>query len=308
MFDVLKRNTPSIVERSGAPVPPAPDHPRYSEGEAVPSHLIVVGNEKGGAGKSTVTMHLAMALMKMGATVGALDLDVHQRTFSRYLDNRRRWSAHNNVHLGLPEQLHIDASGERDLNQAEADERARFTAAVAELKSRCQFVLVDAPGNDTFLSRLAHEAADTLITPLNDSFVDLDLLGEINPETMEVVRPSYYSEFVWECRIQKVMREKRQTDWVLMRNRMSPLDARNKHRVGEALKSLSQRIGFRIAPGLSERVIFRELFPMGMTLLDVADEANNVGLTMSHVAARQELRDMLIVLKLPGLAGKPILF
>lgn len=47
---------------------------------------------------------------------------------------------------------------------------------------------------------------------------------------------------------------------------------------------------------------------MGMTLLDVADEANNVGLTMSHVAARQELRDMLIVLKLPGLAGKPILF
>lgn len=271
-------------------------------------HIIVIGNEKGGAGKSTVAMHLSIALMRMGASVGVLDLDVRQRSLSRYLENRVRWVRNTGAPLPVPDTIRIDASAARDLDAAEAEEASRFGESLSRLASRNQFVIIDAPGGDTFLSRQAHAAGDTLVTPLNDSFVDFDLLGDVDPRTLEVSRPSYYAELVWDCRKKKAGVSRKPIDWVVMRNRMSPLDAKNKQRVGDALESLSRRIGFRIAPGLSERVIYRELFPTGLSLLDIADANSQVSLTMSHVAARQEIRDLLIVLKLPSLQGVDIQF
>jgi chromosome partitioning protein len=276
--------------------------------EARLGHVVVVGNEKGGAGKSTVAMHLTVALMRMGASVGVLDLDVRQRSLSRYLENRNRWVRTTGAALPIPDTVRIDASQARDLDAAEVEEAASFAGSLQRLAERNAFIVIDAPGGDTFLSRLAHSAADTLITPLNDSFVDFDLLGDVDAQTLEVTRPSFYAELVWDCRKRKAAASRRPIDWVVMRNRMSPLDARNKQRVGEALENLSRRIGFRIAPGLSERVIYRELFPLGLSLLDMTDAGAGVAFTMSHVAARQELRDILIVLKLPGLAGRDIQF
>ena len=270
--------------------------------------VIVVGNEKGGAGKSTVSMHLTVALMRMGRRVGIIDLDVRQRTLTRYLENRQRWAQSTNSQLPMPELIRVDASTERNLDVAEREETEQFEESLKRLKSTCDFIVVDAPGGDTFLSRLAHVHADTLITPLNDSFVDFDLLGDVNPQTLEVIRPSFYSEMVWNCRKQKAKDSRRPIDWVVMRNRMSPLEARNKQKVGEALEKLARRIGFRLAPGLSERVIYRELFPAGLTLLDLTERGSNVSFTMSHVAARQELRDLIIVLQLPELAGADISF
>jgi chromosome partitioning protein len=272
------------------------------------AHVIVVGNEKGGAGKSTVSMHLCVALLRMGMTVGVLDLDVRQRSLSRYLENRARWMRDHNVVLPMPEMVRVDPSQARDLNAAEKEEAQHFDDSVKRLQATCNFIIIDAPGGDSFLSRLAHSSADTLVTPLNDSFVDFDLLGDVDPNTMEVSRPSFYAELVWECRKRKAASARRPIDWVVMRNRMSPLDARNKQRVGEALDALARRVGFRLSPGLSERVIYRELFPMGLSLLDLHDVSTQVAMTMSHVAARQEIRDMLIVLKLPGLEGKEIAF
>jgi len=272
------------------------------------ARVIVVGNEKGGAGKSTVSMHLSVALMRMGKKVGIVDLDVRQRTLTRYLENRLRWMTSTGAKLPMPEIIRVDASTERDLDKAEAEETQRFLTCLARLKKACDFVLVDAPGGDTFLSRLAHVSADSLITPLNDSFVDFDLLGDVNPQTLEVIRPSFYSEMVWSCRKKKAQASRRPIDWIVMRNRMSPLAAKNKERVGEALENLSKRIGFRLAPGLSERVIYRELFPAGLTLLDLTEKGSNVSFTMSHVAARQEMRDLLIVLQLPELIGAEIEF
>jgi chromosome partitioning protein len=272
------------------------------------ARVIVIGNEKGGAGKSTVSVHVTVALLRMGFKVGIIDLDVRQRTLTRYLENRQRWIESTGAALPMPEIVPMDASAERDLDKAEAEETQRLNYLITRLKRTCDFVLVDAPGSDTFLSRLAHVNADTLITPLNDSFVDFDLLGDVNPQTLEVVRPSFYSEMVWNCRKTKAQVSRRPIDWIVMRNRMSPLAAKNKERVGEALENLSKRIGFRLAPGLSERVIFRELFPAGLTLLDLSEQGSSVSMTMSHVAARQELRDLMILLQLPELAGKDISF
>ncbi|MEO0466376.1 MAG: division plane positioning ATPase MipZ [Pseudomonadota bacterium] len=270
--------------------------------------MIVVGNEKGGAGKSTVAMHVSVALMRMGGKVGVIDLDVRQRTLTRYFENRVRWVQSTSSKLPMPEIIRVDASAERDLDRAEEEETRRFEDSLNRLKQVCDFVVVDAPGGDTFLSRLAHIHADTLITPLNDSFVDFDLLGDVNPQTLEVVRPSFYSEMVWSCRKTKAQNSRRPIDWVVMRNRMSPLEARNKQKVGKALEKLARRIGFRLAHGLSERVIYRELFPAGLTLLDLTERGSNVSFTMSHVAARQEMRDLLILLRLPEFEGQEFNF
>lgn len=281
---------------------------RTAQSQVTEARVIVIGNEKGGAGKSTVAMHVCCALLRMGHKVGVMDLDVRQRTLTRYLENRMRWVRSTGAALPMPELIRIDPSTARDLDKAEQEESQRFLDSLDRLKKTCAFVVIDAPGGDTFMSRLAHSSADLLITPLNDSFVDFDLLGDVNPQTLEVVRPSFYSEMVWNCRKQKAKESRRLIDWVVMRNRMSPLEARNKQRVGEALDNLARRIGFRLAPGLSERVIYRELFPLGLTLLDLTEEGSNVTFTMSHVAARQELRDLLIVLQIPELRGAEMAF
>ena len=281
---------------------------RSGRGSGQPAHVIVVGNEKGGAGKSTVAMHLVVALMRMGRVVGAIDLDVRQRSFSRYLSNRKRWCETYQADLPTPVEEIVEPSAERHLDRAEAEEAERFKDTLARLKGQCDFIVIDAPGSDTHYSRLAHAAVDTIITPVNDSFIDFDLLAEVDPDTFEVGRPSLYAEMVWDCRKRKAQREKKSIDWIVMRNRVSMLDARNKRRVGDGLKKLSERIGFRLAPGFAERVIYRELFPLGLTLLDLTEDGSTIPFTMSHVAARQELRDLLIMLKLPSLAGERIPF
>jgi len=263
-------------------------------------HVIVVGNEKGGAGKSTIAMHIAAALVKSGLRVGAIDLDRRQRTLTRYLENRARWSAELAAPLAMPQLAGLPI---------EPDASA-LSGALAGFALTADFIVIDAPGADTAISRAAHACADTLITPLNDSFVDFDLLGEVDPETHAVLRPSFYAEMVWECRKLRAQSARRPIDWVVTRNRLATgtIESRNRQRVGEALKALSTRIGFRLAPGLSERVVFREMFPRGLTLIDLLDSQVGGGLRMGDVAARQELRDLFITLKLPGLEGAPLAF
>ena len=274
------------------------------------AHVIVIGNQKGGAGKSTVAMHLIVALMRMGRRTGALDLDVRQRSLTRYIENRARWIAAKGAKLPSPQTLDIRESRQRSMDLAEAEDEAGFRTAIRRLSETCDFIVINSPGGDTHLARLAHASADTLITPLNDSFVDFDLLGDIDARDPDVVRPSIYSEMVWESRKRKAHAVRAPIDWVVMRNRTSAsrIEARNKQKVGVALKTLSTRIGFRMAPGLSERVIFRELFPQGLTLLDLDAERAEGEMRMSHLAARQELRDLFITLKLPGLDGEPLRF
>ncbi|MBL1431281.1 AAA family ATPase [Oceanicaulis sp. AH-315-P02] len=271
-------------------------------------YTIVVGNEKGGAGKSTIAFHLAISLLRAGAKVGVIDLDVRQRTLSRFLENRENWCEQSGSELPHPAHIAIEPSSLRDLDAAEAEETSRWNDAVLAMSEHCDHIIVDAPGSHTHYARIAHAAADTLVTPINDSFVDFDLLARVDPSTLEVQSPSFYSEMVWQARKIKVRTNKTPIDWVVMRNRMSSINARNKQRVAEGLTVLASRIGFRLAPGFAERVIYRELFPAGLTLLDLTEKGSPVNFTMSHVAARQELRDLLIVLKLPFLEGKSLPF
>lgn len=261
--------------------------------------VIVVGNEKGGTGKSTTAMHLIVALLRDGFSVGAIDLDARQGTLSRYFDNRRITAARRDIVLPHPHYRRIARSELGVRAAAEAAEADRLAETLAGL-GHCDFVIIDTPGSDNSLSRLGHSQADTLITPLNDSFVDLALLADIDPETHAIIAPSTYAEMVWDQKKQRAMRGGRAIDWIVTRNRLSSLDSRNRRNMETALASLSRRIGFRIAPGFGERVIFRELYLLGLTLFDIREEGTGVELSMSHLAALQEVRSLIRTIGLTG--------
>ncbi len=264
-------------------------------------HIIVVGNEKGGSGKTTTTMHLMVALLRLGFKVGSMDIDARQRSLTRYLENRKNTMVKENSPLPSPHHIVITKSPFTTQADTEEDERDRFTRGLAKLLVTCDFVVVDAPGNDTYMARLAHSYADTVITPVNDSFVDLDVLGSIDGMTMEVQKPSIYSEMLWEQKLQRARRDGGTIDWVVMRNRLSNIDARNKRLITKVMEDMAKRLGFRQAPGFSERVIFRELFLLGLTVLDVLETTKAGTLSMSHLAARQEVRELLKALRIPAI-------
>jgi chromosome partitioning protein len=260
-------------------------------------HIIVLGNEKGGSGKSTTAMHLSVALLHDGYKVGSIDCDARQGSFTRYVENRKTTAAGMVIPLPLARHIPVERSTADSAIARRDDEADRLGGALGEL-SDCDFIIIDTPGSDTSLSRLAHTLADTLITPLNDSFLDLDLLGRIDHDGAKILKPSVYSEMVWEQRKQRAINRGRPIDWIVMRNRLSSLDAKNKRDIGRLLEDLSRRIGFRIAPGFTERVIFRELFPRGLTLLDLSRKDAGVTWRISHVAARQEVRELVASLGL----------
>jgi chromosome partitioning protein len=263
------------------------------------AHIIVVGNEKGGSGKSTTCMHVATALARMGHRVGALDLDLRQKSFARYVENRRAFIAREELALATPDYHDLPPVDQDALPPGENPFDQRLSAAVTELEPASDFIIIDCPGSHTRLSQVAHSLADTLITPLNDSFIDFDLLARIDPETGKVRGPSIYSEMVWQARQLRAQAGLKPIDWIVVRNRLGAQQMHNKKKVGAALEDLSKRIGFRVAPGFSERVIFRELFPRGLTLLDLKDTGVEQ-LNLSNIAARQELRDLISALNLPG--------
>jgi chromosome partitioning protein len=258
------------------------------------AHRIVFANEKGGTGKSTTAVHIAIALAYRGAKVAALDLDPRQRTLHRYLENRAETERRRGI--SLPNARFDVLRGD---TIAALDEQA------AELAEGMDFILFDTPGRDDEFARHVATGADTLVTPLNDSFVDFDLIGQVDAETFKVRRLSFYAELIWEARKKRAMStikdQRKEMDWVVVRNRTGFTEARNMRRLNQALTELSKRVGFRIAQGLSERVIYRELFPSGLTLLDKGQLGE---LGTSHLVARQELRSLLagLNLQLPAVA------
>jgi len=249
-------------------------------------HFIVFANEKGGTGKSTTAVHTAIALAATGHSVAALDLDSRQRTMTRYLENRDATMRRLAKELPQARYKVLEDQSEEGLS-----------SSIAELSAEADVIVIDTPGRDDPIARAAILKADTLVTPMNDSFVDLDLIGQVHPENYKITKPSFYAELIWNSRTQRAKQTGRSVDWVVLRNRLQHIESHNLKRVGAALDELARRVGFRVIPGLGERVIYRELFPKGLTLLDL-QQLGEVG--MAHITARQELREMIAGLGIPG--------
>jgi chromosome partitioning protein len=261
--------------------------------------VIVIGNEKGGAGKSTLAIHIVTGLLHAGRKVAVIDLDLRQRSLERFFSNRIAWAKANGQ--ALPHPLVPDMGDGKALHKAdEAEQLARFEAAYAEAQGMADVVVIDTPGGDTLLSRTAHGRADQIVTPMNDSFVDFDLLGEVDPVTLDLVKPSIYSESVWEARKHRAITEGRQAtiDWIVITNRLAVAEARNRRRLEARMNKLAKRVGFRVGPGLRDRVIYRELFPFGLTVADLSNDIRPVSVSLAHVAARQEMRNLMQALGL----------
>jgi chromosome partitioning protein len=262
------------------------------------AHVIVLGNEKGGSGKSTASMHLIVGLLREGYRVGALDLDARQATLSQYLAARQAFANTRAADLPVPRFAAVERSELDSREAADAEEAQRFTAAIGAMAD-CDVIVIDCPGADTNLSRLGHARADTLVTPINDSYVDFAMLAKVNPDNNAIVHPTVYSEMVWAARKRRFALDRGRIDWIVMRNRLGATEARNQRDVGITLEALAKRIGFRTIKGFGERVIFRELYLQGLTLMDVREAALGIHLSMSHIAARAEVRSLINAIRLP---------
>ena len=73
-----------------------------AKGRSRLAHTIVVGNEKGGAGKSTLAIHIVCGLLHAGRRVAIIDLDLRQRSMSRFFANRAAWMTGNHQVLPMP--------------------------------------------------------------------------------------------------------------------------------------------------------------------------------------------------------------
>jgi chromosome partitioning protein len=265
------------------------------------ARVIVVGNEKGGSGKSTTAIHLIVALLGLGWRVASIDADSRQRSLTRYLDNRCITATRTRRPLPMPVHEALDPLVAGDAPDALEQQ---LVSALVKFSREHDIVIIDTPGSHCAVSRLCHAFADILVTPINDSFVDLDVLAKVESigddagERFRIRKPSHYAEVVWEARKDRAGRDGGTIDWIVMRNRLSSLDARNKRRIETVLADLSQRFGFRLAPGFGERVIYRELFVGGLTLMDLGEGDGADPLTLSHIAARQEVRALVEALRL----------
>lgn len=255
--------------------------------------VIVVGNEKGGAGKSTIAIHLTTALVWQDARVAVIDLDVRQQSLGRFLASRRKWLAASEAEAPMPLDFGLGDNPARLVEQDPAGALQRFHEQLAAARQEADYIVIDTPGGDTELSRAAHAAADLIVTPMNDSFVDFDLLGQVDPVTLELGRPSIYAETVWNARKQRAMTDGRSIDWIVLRNRLAVTEARNRKRLDDRIEALSRRVGFRVGPGLRDRVIYRELFPFGLTVADLSPKIRPVAVSLAHVSARTELRSLM---------------
>ncbi len=264
------------------------------------AHVVVLGNEKGGSGKSTTALHIAVALLKAGQRVATIDLDSRQKSFTHYIENRRDWAARARIKLEQPMHYCVERAEGSSVEANEAQEFASFSKTISAIEHTHDVVVIDTPGNDTYLMRLAHSMADTLVTPLNDSFLDFDVLATLDPTNFSVTGESHYAEMVREARRQRRLVDGRLIDWIVVRNRLSALGSRNKRLVGQGLVELSKRMGFRCLEGFAERVVYREFFPRGLTALDDLDEATlGTRPNMSHLTAREEVIALLNLLHLP---------
>ncbi len=263
--------------------------------------IIVIGNEKGGCGKTTTAMHLIISLLRLGFDVAAIDLDSRQQSLTRYLDNRKASNEKRNGALAMPRYASISRMGTN--GESDPEKEVAELNMIVDKFFNADFIVIDTPGSDSVISRYAHQLAEIVITPINDSFIDLDLIGVVNPDTMDSIKPGVYSALLWECKMRRAAQKLAEQSWFVVRNRLSYLDAKNKRNMEESLSKLAKRFGFKICPGFSDRVIFKELFLHGITLHDALDDSD-IKASPSILAARKELRDFVLSLGIPEIAEK----
>ncbi len=259
--------------------------------------VIVVGNEKGGSGKSTLSIHLAIAYLYSGYKVATIDLDGRQGTLTHYIENRARYANENNLNLPMPEHL-VVTPAQFSNRKSSAEDEEQLDAEICDLKNEYDLIIIDTPGTYNHLSNAGHKNGDFLLTPVNDSLVDIDVIATINPNTKEIVAESQYTENIRNIQKKRDEINKPNLKWIVLRNRISHIDAKNKREIDAILKRLQEQIGFTYTSGIGERVVYREMFLKGLTILDLL-KLGEEEISISHIAAKNELLSVLNTINIP---------
>jgi chromosome partitioning protein len=274
--------------------------PEFDSPDLRTAHVIVVANEKGGTGKSTLSIHISVALLKVGFRVATIDLDTRQRTLTRFFENRASWAVNAPWNVELPRHHALDRGNSDNVRDNETWEFGAFATAIAEVEHEYEFVVIDTPASDSYLMRLAHSLADTLVSPMNDSFIDVDVFSRVHHDRAQRGQVAQYADLVLEARRKRKLVDQGIIDWIIVRNRMSSTQSNNAKQIAASLSRLAGQLKFRPAEGLHDRVIFRELFPIGLTALDPIEEAmRGSNLSASQVSARREVESLVETLQLP---------
>jgi len=251
------------------------------------AHVIVISNEKGGTGKSTISLHLAVKLLQEGFNVATIDLDGRQGTLSKYIQNRKNFCLKNNIKLPYPQ--HYKFSPTEDYSHI-PEHIACIEMQINALLPLFDAIIIDTPGNKNYLFELGHKFADTLITPISDSLIDLNSISEIDYDSGKAGKPGCYANYIWDIKKHLASQGKNYLNWILVGNKISSLKSKNKNLVFEYLQQLAKLYGFRFCEGFKDRVIYKELFLDGLTVLDMQHEQLKLRMSISHIAAKQEIR------------------
>ncbi len=243
------------------------------------AHIIVISNEKGGTGKSTISMHLAIKLLNEGFKIATMDLDARQGTLSKYIENRRKFCTAQNISLPTPKHFEVHLGQESEI----ADK-------INALSSHFDAIIIDTPGTKNQLFEEAHQYADTIITPISDSLIDLNVIADIDFQTGKMIKIGHYADFIWEVKKNLAAKGKSYLNWIVVGNKTSNLKSKNKSTVFSQLEKLSKTYGFRLNDGLKDRVIYKELFLEGLTVLDMRHEKLKMKMNLSHLAAKREIQ------------------
>ena len=253
------------------------------------AHTIIIGNEKGGTGKSTIAMHLAIKLMMERYHVAVIDLDGHQGSLSKYVENRRTFCENNKITLPIPLLYRFEPV--TDYTQIPTD-LEKLEQIISELSNKVDAIIIDTPGHKNYLFETAHQYTDTIITPITDNFVDLSGITDIDPTSGQLKNPGNYANFIWETKKNLASKGKPYLNWIICGNKTSALRSRNKNFIFEVLTKLGKLYGFRFCTGLKDRVIYRELFLDGLTVLDMQQDVLKRKMTVSHLAAKLEIKEL----------------
>jgi chromosome partitioning protein len=256
------------------------------------AHVIVLGSHKDGVGKSTIAMHVVVALLNAGQRVATIDLDAQHQSLTRYIAHRRSAAQ---SELRLPTHF-VSTGGSRLLVEDEGIEFFSIVDAVASIGATHDALVIDTPASDSDLIQFVHSLADTLITPL-DGRLDADAQNAHAPLIADTQR---YGEVVHGARARRSRADGKSIDWVVVRNRLSGAESRDPRPGAAALNELAARFGFRSVEGLAERAVYGELFERGLTVLDRLDQATlGAPPNLAHVTAQREVAGLIAALALP---------
>lgn len=261
--------------------------------ERRPGRIIVFSNLKGGTGKSTTALSVIVGLLRQGKSVASLDLDMDQEALSRYLFNRTRFAKLTKLRIGMPDHhrfTQIDPGG----NGAELSTRLdKLSELIDKLVAENDYLVIDCPSLDNPLTRAVTARADVLTSPVNESFLDIDVIGEVRGSPPTVTRVGPFAEIIG-----AEMQRRREEgiaplEWIVVRNRRNPSATRHTAAIGTVLDELARNLSFRVTDGFVDRLIFRELFLVGLSILDLRKDDPLIAGNSSHKSAYEEASDLL---------------